>query len=370
MTAPEPAPTEWPVNNFDLLRLLAALQVALVHMIAHLKPPGPGFAIFDHGLRLFPGVPVFFLISGFLISKSFEQSVSLGEYLRNRLLRIFPALWVCLVVSVGVVLAGGVGAIALTATRDWLIFWADQMMALELYQPAFLDSFGTGYLNSSLWTIPVELEFYLLLPVIYSVLGLRVCRRNGALLIVLAVSLAIRLACADGAPLYRTGISNLVLPTIAPHLWMFLAGVLAQRNWRAIRPWLAGQFHWWILGYILVRAIVVRFHVGLGTLEINPLLFVLLAGVVLSFAMSARALSDRMLRHNDLSYGTYIYHMPVVNLMVRLGAAGSAWSVLLALAVSLAAAALSWRIVEMPFLAQKHRSLRTAVADPGSPRCR
>jgi peptidoglycan/LPS O-acetylase OafA/YrhL len=365
VTSPESRLVEWRVNNFDLIRLLAALQVAIVHMINCLKPSGPNVEIFAFGFQLFPGVPVFFLISGFLISKSLEQSASLKEYYRNRCLRIFPALWICLLVTVGVILACGVRAIGVASTTEWLIWWADQMTAIESYYPAFLKSIGTGQINGSLWTIPVELEFYLVLPGIYSVLGLRERRRNVLLLILLIVSLAIRLACVNGAPLSRMGVFNLVNYTVAPHLWMFLFGVLAQQNWQAIRHLLVGQFHRWLLGYMLARAVLARFHVGLGSLEINPVCLVLVAGVVLSGAMSARSLSNRILRHNDFSYGIYIYHMLVVNLMVQYGAPASVWSVAMALAASLGLGALSWRLVEMPFLAQKHGSMRTVVETSG-----
>jgi peptidoglycan/LPS O-acetylase OafA/YrhL len=235
------------------------------------------------------------------------------------------------------------------------------MSGLEAYPAAFLNAIGSGQINPSLWTIPVELEFYLVLPAIYAALRLRQRRRNALLLILLTGSLAIRLACVNGAPLPRMGVATLVMPTVVPYLWMFLSGVLAQRNWQTIRHLLVDQFHWWFLGYMIARALVARLHLGVGGLEINPILFVLLAGVVLSGAMSGRSLSSRILRHNDISYGTYIYHMLVVNLMVQYAAPASVWCVALALTASLGLAALSWRLVEMPFLAQKHQSMQTAV---------
>ena len=89
--------SDWRVNNFDLLRLLAALQVAVVHSIGSLKPTGYFARLLGACLDRFPGVPIFFVISGVLISKSHQRSDSLRDYLRNRCLRIFPGVWVCLV---------------------------------------------------------------------------------------------------------------------------------------------------------------------------------------------------------------------------------------------------------------------------------
>ena len=56
---------EFKVNNFDLLRLLAATEVIFDHYYQHLKLPISHTAL--KILYLFPGVPVFFVISGYLI---------------------------------------------------------------------------------------------------------------------------------------------------------------------------------------------------------------------------------------------------------------------------------------------------------------
>lgn len=95
ITEQEPSAADWRVNNFDLVRLLAALQVVVVHALMYLKPRGSFVHIARSGLELFPGVPIFFVISGLLISKSYEQSDCIRNYYRNRCLRIYPGLWVC-----------------------------------------------------------------------------------------------------------------------------------------------------------------------------------------------------------------------------------------------------------------------------------
>ena len=353
MTEPTPSAEGRRINNFDLIRLFAALQVATVHMITDFRLPGPDAAVIDSALRFFPGVPVFFVISGFLISQALERSESINQYYRNRCLRIFPALWVCLAVSIGLILACAAASIRPVTTGEFLLWWAAQMTAFQAYWPAFLRPFGTGALNPSLWTIPVELEFYLLLPVIYTLLGLNRRSGNMPLILLLAASLALRCTYSPNGMFDHTGTSGYVLTTIGPHLWMFLVGVLVQRNWPRLRRWLENCFLRWLLGYVLLRAILARLHVALGGLEINPVLLLPLTGVVMAGATSARSLSNRILRHNDISYGIYIYHMPTVNVMVQLGAAASAPSVAIALTISLCAATASWKLIERPFLARK-----------------
>ena len=78
------------VNNFDLLRIFAATEVLLLHSFTHLKLP---FPVWFKVLANFPGVPMFFVMSGFLISASYERNGELKNYFRNRILRIYPALW-------------------------------------------------------------------------------------------------------------------------------------------------------------------------------------------------------------------------------------------------------------------------------------
>ena len=62
-------------NNFDLIRLLAALQVVFTHSQHHFELQGGILEkIGKHFLFYFPGVPIFFTVSGFLIFWSFERS--------------------------------------------------------------------------------------------------------------------------------------------------------------------------------------------------------------------------------------------------------------------------------------------------------
>jgi peptidoglycan/LPS O-acetylase OafA/YrhL len=350
--------SDWRVNNFDLLRLLAALQVAVVHSIAVLKPTGYFVRLLEATLDRFPGVPIFFVISGALISRSYEHSDSLRDYLRNRCLRIFPGLWVCLVVSVAVILALGVGSLGRITTPDWLLWWAGQMSIFQNFKATFLKPLSTG-LNGSLWTIPIELQFYVVLPVLYGILRLRRRLGNMRLLAIGLVSLAVQLLIVSGhRSVGQARAYYLLQVTLAPYLWMFLAGVSIQRNWSTVRGWLVGRAHWWGLGYLLVCVAAGWLRVGTGGNNMSPVYLLPLAGLVVSLAMSVPQLSDRILRRHDISYGLYLYHMLVINLLVGL-AAPSGWvSPAAAIIVSLGLAALSWTLIEKPYLTGKRGSLR------------
>ena len=84
-------------NNFDLIRLIAAAQVAVRHCLVHMGFEGSPLT---NLVSVFPGVPIFFFISGFLIFQSHRVSQSRRQFFVNRVLRIYPALIVCFAVSV------------------------------------------------------------------------------------------------------------------------------------------------------------------------------------------------------------------------------------------------------------------------------
>jgi peptidoglycan/LPS O-acetylase OafA/YrhL len=346
------------VNNFDLLRLLAALQVAFFHGARHLDLE------LDHAVFFLasavPGVPIFFVISGFLISLSWERNPSVGQYARNRFLRIYPALWACLLVSVAsAAWLGGVSFLRAEAA-PWL---AAQLTIAQFYNADFLRGYGVGVLNGSLWTIPVELQFYVLLPLLYWVLRMGERRRNRAVAALALVSLGANLAyvrLAVAAPEHLA--VKLLGVSLAPYLYMFLMGVLIQRNFRALAPWLVGRAGWWVLAFAGAVAGARLLGLTIGTNSPHPLVMAVLALAVISCAFSLPRLSERALRGNDVSYGTYIYHMVVVNAAIELGAVGSLGSLCAVLAVTVILAWTSWVVVERPALSRKRNPLHPVSA--------
>ncbi len=77
-------------NCLNFIRIVAAFQVMLGHMIEHLELPiNNNILYLTYFLR---GVPIFFVISGFLMWFSIGRSISYKEYLKKRFWRIYPEL--------------------------------------------------------------------------------------------------------------------------------------------------------------------------------------------------------------------------------------------------------------------------------------
>jgi peptidoglycan/LPS O-acetylase OafA/YrhL len=345
-------------NNFDLIRLIAAIQVVLIHSLHHLHIDVSGSYIRE-ALTLFPGVPIFFFISGFLISKSYESNPLIREYTQNRMLRIYPALIICTIFAIFSVYLTGYFSnvdVGLGKFFGWII---GQISFIQFYNPDFMRGFGTGVLNGSLWTISVELQFYVLIPILYWLIGFVEKKRINVLLIVLiCVFLLVNIVYyefkkthADEFFLKLVGVSFL------PWFYMFLVGVFFQKNFDTMFRLLSSRFSLVLILYVLVGYLSVKFlGFSLGN-RINPILYVLLAMLIFSLAFSFPMMSHKILRRNDISYGVYIYHIPVINIFIFYGLLSSFISLISVLVITVILAVLSWKFIEKPSLKFKRHSV-------------
>jgi peptidoglycan/LPS O-acetylase OafA/YrhL len=347
-------------NNFDLIRLVAALQVVVNHCAHHFGIDHSHWPLFVF-TSLFPGVPIFFFTSGFLISRSYENNPVLGEFALNRILRIYPALIVCFAVSLALVAISGYFARQEVPPLQALLWGVGQLSFIQFYNPEFMRDYGVGVLNGSMWTISVELQFYVLTPLLYASLRLLnpPDKRPGrALLGILIAFVAVNLAYSAGAARYADADwYKLVGVSFAPWFYLFLIGVVFQRHFEMFRAWLGSRFASLVLVYA-VAAWVWRFILGwsLGN-DVNPMLSAALCAVTFAAAFSGAGLADRLLHRNDLSYGAYIYHMPIVNFLIAIGLGSGTGSFLIAIAATLVLAYGSWRAVEKPALRFKRHAL-------------
>jgi len=350
-------------NNFDLIRLFAATQVAVLHVSGYLSPIWHSSWI-AKVLECFPGVPTFFFISGLLISRSYEKNSALPEYTRNRALRIFPALHVCVVLNLVAIALTGYFAVAGATLSDILLLYAAKTTLLQFYNPDFMRAFGDGVLNGSLWTICVELQFYFLIPIIYrlSVTGER-RRSNTNLILLVCASLACNRLLYYLQPLYAdANWWKLFRVSFLPWLYMFLCGVLVQRNFELLARHLGRRTLLVALPLYVTYALIMH-ALGLRLDNaISPLLFFPLIATIFIAAYTTPQVS-KLLHGHDISYGIYIYHIPIMNMFLYYGLLGQKYT-LATLMLSLIFALLSWFLVERPSLKRKRRPSHPTVPVP------
>jgi peptidoglycan/LPS O-acetylase OafA/YrhL len=353
-------------NNFDLLRLFAALQVLVYHLLSHfnLIETIPYLATV---MNQFPGVPIFFFISGFLITASWNKSgTTLKTFFKNRILRIYPALWVCLLFTILLLLFFGEIEFSNPKFYLWIV---GQMTFFQHYSPDIFDSWGAGNPNGSLWSIVVELQFYLILPFICLFLN-----RLGSLK---KINLAIFGIFTTFYLLNHFIHATIVDPyskyylidkpellyfrifsvSIIWNLYYFIIGLFFYYNFNFLKKIITQKFPIWLVIYIVYLYFLIPIHKELTSPDGDNLLsfieLILLALLTFSFAFSYTSLSEKVLKHNDISYGIYIYHMPVINTILAVNLKGVVFQLLISSIIVINLAILSWVFVEKKAMALK-----------------
>ncbi|MCW0212543.1 MAG: acyltransferase [Pseudonocardia sp.] len=336
-------------NGLDVLRLGFAVLVAVSHGIdihtGH-QPQWGSATLGDFGLD------GFFILSGFLVTRSFLKLDSLPRFIWHRFLRIMPGFWVCLVVvgllvaPLAAVLQGTPASTAFTSDPSALRFvLGNAALLMVQYDIAgILANTPQGVsFNGALWTLFFEAGCYGLVAVA-GVLG--VLRRRRWLVAALAVLLAVLTVFQE------IGVPILVNDRVVRLAFVFVLGMLAHLYAARIpmRPDLA-------LAAAAVFLLSVVLFTDYRVLGAAPFAYACLwVGTSRRMAWSVR---------EDLSYGIYIYHWPALQLMTVAGAAklSTTMFVPLGIAVATVPAVLSWFLVEQPALSHKHSSVPDRVAD-------
>lgn len=302
-------------NNFDLIRLFAASQVFLHHLYNIVGVDlGTVINAMSHFLVLFPGVPIFFFISGYLISQSFETSRSLKSYSIKRLLRIYPALIASVAIGVVLIIVNGYESGQSRGLIDWLVLIVTKSTVFQFYNPDFLRAYGDGVFNGNLWTITVELQFYALIVILYLFQGRLGINKMTFWASVLILSLAFNRLYCFLLPEYREAIwFKLFSVSFAPWLYMFVIGVIAQQHKHAILTYVRKYAALIMITYIIGGYGALHFELLEFGNRISPLLVPLLFLTILCMAYSYPFLARTLLRGQDISYGIYLYHMLIIN---------------------------------------------------------
>jgi len=154
-------------NNFDLLRFLFAFVVFLVH--AHVLSGEQSLSVLSNLLSTDIAVKSFFVVSGFLIFMSYENSRDAKSYFNKRVRRIYPAYFSVVVICA---LLGAVfTALPWTEYFSWpvLKYIASNLLFLNFLQPDLPGLFVNNSLqavNGALWTLKIEVMFYLFVPLV------------------------------------------------------------------------------------------------------------------------------------------------------------------------------------------------------------
>lgn len=330
-------------NNFNLLRLVLALLVLLSHAPElvdgnrHRELLSQLFHTISFGEFAVDG---FFLLSGFLILQSWNNKPRLVDFMRNRILRIFPGFIAATLVCVLVV-----GKLASLSPAYFATLPLTELIqtTLLLKSPAIPKIFeGSHYpvVNGAMWTISYEFVCYLCI-LSAGLLGLT---KKRFLCIFFALGLLTIFA------LQRFGF----LESVPGHyLWedpfvrlgsFFLAGSSFYLYRELI------EFN---LKYVTFAATALV--IGMFSWRLSELALVTAGGYLLFYlAFKQTGSLAKFNKFPDVSYGVYLYGWPAQKLLLLYFPSMSPW--LLFISSSVAAifcGVISWYAVEKPFLKMK-----------------
>ena len=346
-------------NSLDFIRLLAATQVAVLHSAEFMFAEKTGTLFFEI-LRLFPGVPIFFFISGYLISKSYEVSPSLSVYTRNRALRIFPALVIVVFINILMVWSTGYFSESGASFKDIALLFFAKISFLQFYNPDFMRAFGDGVLNGSLWTICVELQFYILAPILYLVFGKNRHLKNVTLIVLITVFIVFNRLLYNLADEHSNEVWwKLFRVSFLPWFYMFLTGVFIQRNFKVISKYVAKiPIVPLLLFYIFTAYFISKSGTAFGN-SISPFIFFSVVLIIFRMAYFKPSIFGKFLKGNDISYGIYIWHMVIVNQFLYYGMRDEYWHFWGAITLTLLLAITSWFFIEKPSLGFKKFTIKS-----------
>ena len=288
----------------------------------------------------------FFILSGFLITRSWQMDPDLPSYLKKRLLRIVPGYVVAAALSV--VIIGLLAPATPNFFKDLLHApWNRELVisTVTLDSPMTPPAFpGLPYhdVNSAPWTLPYEFRCYLAVAV-FGTLGLFRWRLAWLTATVIAL------------------IAYLVAGPLSAHLWHHFYWILGRPNvlLRLFPPFLVGGCFFLYQAHIRFRpAFALIAAAGLAicfSTGFIPEIALFLCGSYLLIYIGQFQLGNRgwVNKVPDISYGMYLYGWPTAQLALWYLHPGPWMVFVLSLISSVALGLLSWHLVERPMLTLK-----------------
>jgi peptidoglycan/LPS O-acetylase OafA/YrhL len=281
-------------NNFTLLRLLLALMVVLGHfkLLSGTAYPSFPFNLAD------AAVDCFFVVSGFLIAGSYERCHGVWSFYTRRVFRLYP-MYLCVVLiqtAIMMALLPGGPLSALQSTVRYLAVNAMMANFLQYDIGGVLSGLGNPGINPSLWTLKIEIGFYLIVPLIYG------ATRRFGWWILISIFVA-----SVGYNVLALHLGDARLAKQLPgQLQFFVVGMALYLYGDRLRvaAWFSAAI---TVAFLVIWTLVVPIPPGIRPLVVGAFVF--------SFALYTPVIRLK----SDLSYSVYLLHGPLLQTLILLG---------------------------------------------------
>ena len=330
-------------NNFGFLRLVLALLVLLSHS-PELIDGNRSREIFTNIFHTISfgelAVDGFFLLSGYLIIQSWQRTPKLGNFVKKRILRIYPGFIVATLICLFIIAPLGAYPIKFPPRFDLILCLKELFLLSPPYSPAVFLGQPHPALNGAMWTIAYEFRCYLLVAVL-GTFGL--LQQRKIWLILSVVMLVIYIFPGSTLRMFYPKPSYLVgsFGYLVRFLVFFCSG---------------GCFYLWReqIKYNKGRLLVALFILTLSLFNSNTVDFALpTLGAYLFFwiAFLELPILKKFANYPDISYGVYLYGWPTQKLLIWYFPLISPWLLfILSAGVCVICGWLSWTFVEKPCL--------------------
>jgi peptidoglycan/LPS O-acetylase OafA/YrhL len=334
-------------NNFDAIRLAMALMVVWSHSFAlclgseSTEPISVMLAGSYNAGNL--GVMAFFVISGFLVTRSFCNSKSLTSYMAKRVRRIYPGYLVATSICTFVVIPAYSYVMDLSVGEIVRTIGANLLLQGHFPPSNAFNANSYSAVNGSLWSIPYEFWCYIGV----ATLGIAGLLKRRLLIAVVATTVLLGRVCQDlvDHPLHGGSLGQVVgdffiWSAILPSFLLGMAAFAWQNSVPRNR---------WLLGSLAAAAVIAA-HWSIHAAHL--VVPVALAYGVFYVAFSKAVNLYNAARWGDFSYGTYLYAFPIQQMVVASFGSRISFTlyVILSMCLAVSAGALSWHLVERWFL--------------------
>lgn len=290
-------------NNFDFLRFLLSFLVVIGHTIILSEQPEFQNSFFV----AMPNYSVlgFFIISGFLIYSSYERSKNLKKYFFNRAKRILPAYFFAVLFFAFFLFLFSAVTFKEYFSFSWLKHVGVNLIFLNFIKPCIDYVFTnnmTCAVNGSLWTIKVEVMFYLFIPILfYFIKKLNTTKKTVAIIGLYVFSMV-----------YFSVLTSIDKGLLAKQLPGFLnyfaTGMLLYVN---------KEFFSKYIYYLLPAAVII---LVLEKAVILQSIFTPLAiGIIIFWFAFSKIPLKNFGKYGDFSYGMYLVHFPIIQIFTQQG---------------------------------------------------
>jgi len=333
-------------NNFDFLRLLLASFVIITHSFGLLGLIKKEWLLNLTGGQIefsYIGVKGFFIISGYLIFESLKRSKSIIDYYWKRILRLFPALIVLLIITI--LLAPFVYESSIPYLKNKTVWtYIPKNISLFKLQYSINGVFSNNpykTINGSLWTIPYEFSMYIVLSFLLFI------KNKKTLINLILITLFLSFYLLEMFFMNKTGKNGFVISYqqfIDLGIYFIGGSLFSSFELSNLKNKNCILF---FLFFLLFLSFIFSFFFYIK--------FLILIPIILFFGLKSTPFLNKIgERIGDLSYGIYIYSFPVQQALIYYFNPNYKQLMIFSFLITLFFAYMSWHLIEKKALKFKY----------------